>query len=219
MKSNTKGQRSRRHKPRFGTPEYVVAHKRKRRIIRDEMTKRDGVLSIIQEKAAVMLASGEYTRGQVAKEIGVTKASIDNWRMHDPLFVERMKVETRIMAGKFLEEGLALKGKRIQVLTNMYERIMDAIEARGNSMPRVPGGSTGLVSRTFKSLGSGDNAETVEEHEIDTATVREIRAILRDVAEELGQVSTKNEITGPGGAPLDPPVINVNFVAVKHSTA
>ena len=63
------------------------------------------------------------------------------------------------------------------------------IEERAESpdLADVPGGKTGLVTKTLKGIGSGDDFQVVEIYEVDTGTVKEIRALQEQVAEELGQ--------------------------------
>jgi hypothetical protein len=61
-------------------------------------------------------------------------------------------------------------------------------------LANVPGGKTGLVMKTLKGLGSGDNFKVVEEYEVDCATVREIRALQEQVAEEVGQRVSRTEM-------------------------
>jgi hypothetical protein len=58
----------------------------------------------------------------------------------------------------------------------------------------VPGGKTGLITKTLKGLGSGDNFNVIEEYEVDCATVREIRALQEQVAGEVGQRVSRAEM-------------------------
>lgn len=65
-------------------------------------------------------------------------------------------------------------------------------------MVGIPGGETGLLVRKYKNLGSGDNARTVEEYEVDTGLLAELRAHEKQAAEELGQWITKGDVTSKG---------------------
>jgi hypothetical protein len=63
-------------------------------------------------------------------------------------------------------------------------------------MQDVPGGRTGLLVRTIKSIGSGEKATTVEEFAVDTGLLREIRELELQVSKELGQFVEKHDVTG-----------------------
>ena len=52
-------------------------------------------------------------------------------------------------------------------------------------MKSVPGGSTGLVTPTWKQLGTGDQMQLVPEYRANTALSAEIRLTLKQVAREV----------------------------------
>lgn len=54
-------------------------------------------------------------------------------------------------------------------------------------MMKAAGGSTGLLVRKLKQIGSGENAELVEEFEVDTGLLKEMREHEKQAAQELGQ--------------------------------
>lgn len=78
---------------------------------------------------------------------------------------------------------------RMQRLNRRWEKGHEVIEARAAdpAMQNVPGGPTGLLVRTYKQIGVGRDAETVEEYAVDTATLRELREMEKQAAQELGQ--------------------------------
>jgi len=70
-----------------------------------------------------------------------------------------------------------------------HERLHQIIEERAADpvMQAAPGGSTGLLVRKLKQLGSGDSASIIEEYEVDTGLLTEARKLEEHAAKELGQ--------------------------------
>jgi hypothetical protein len=64
------------------------------------------------------------------------------------------------------------------------------------------GGSTGLLVRTEKVIGTGDKATKITEYAVDTALLKELRAHEQQAAQELGQWLEKKELSGPDGGPV-----------------
>ena len=54
-------------------------------------------------------------------------------------------------------------------------------------MKSVGGGATGLLTVTWKQFGAGEERLLIPEYRAGTALFAEIRAILKQVAQELGQ--------------------------------
>ena len=56
----------------------------------------------------------------------------------------------------------------------------------------APGADTGLLTRTQKRIGSGDSAVTVEEYQVDTGLLKELREHEKRGVQELGEWSEKS---------------------------
>ena len=71
------------------------------------------------------------------------------------------------------------------MLNEVHDKLLQVISERAldPDFADVPGGKTGLVVKNVKGIGRG----AIEVFEVDTATVRELRAVQQQVAEELGQ--------------------------------
>lgn len=81
-------------------------------------------------------------------------------------------------------------------------RVVIAERSAAKENQKVAGGSTGLLVRTVKMLGSGIYAKAVDEFAVDTGLLRELREHEMQASRELGQYAEKHEHSGPGGGPI-----------------
>lgn len=91
--------------------------------------------------------------------------------------------------------GIRSPASRVTALEDRWERMRRVILERATDpdMASVPGGKTGLLAITWKSIGSGPTAQVVREVKVDTALLSEIRATEEQAAQELGQWITRKE--------------------------
>jgi hypothetical protein len=91
-----------------------------------------------------------------------------------------------------------------------WDKMHAVIEQRAcdPTMDNIPGGSTGLLVRKLKQIGSGESAQVVEEYEVDTGLLGEIRKHEEHAANELGQWL---ERAGIAGNYVFAPVLSVTF--------
>jgi Terminase small subunit len=87
---------------------------------------------------------------------------------------------------------------RINRLDDLESRLWDVVADRSAAYANsdVIGGDSGLVVRTYKVVGGGENAQMVEEYQVDTGLIREIRALHEQAAKETGQWLEKHEHSG-----------------------
>lgn len=86
---------------------------------------------------------------------------------------------------KYVAEEIRTKAGRVQAIAERRQRLYDVIAARAADPDHadVPGHKTGLIAITMKALGT----RYVKEASVDTALLRELRAMEQQVAQELGQ--------------------------------
>ncbi|SRR6266478_9266922 len=152
-----------------------------------------------KEQAATLLAEDSLTIAQIAKKLHVTEKTIDRWKAEDE-FKKRVEANVGLFRVRCLEFGLARKEARIAELSELHRLTKEFISERGASpaMQTIPGGKTGLVAMQWKMLGSGEEAQAMQEYEADTGLMREFRATLEQIARELGQWEEKQEIKVTG---------------------
>lgn len=106
---------------------------------------------------------------------------------------------------EMMQEGLARKAVRIQKLESLCEKLDQVMKERSadESMQEVPGGKTGLIVREYKGLD-------LPVYKVDTAVIKEVRDLLKQIAIETGEWTEKKDVTSDG-KPLTPmqPTINV----------
>lgn len=160
-------------------------------------------LSANQIQAAQMLADGSFTVAEIAEQIGVKDRTIYRWQK-DPEFQSTLNRHRDVLEAAILQEGIARKAQRIKRYAERLAKLDQVIEERGNDrqMVNIPGGTTGLIVRQLKSIGVGAHNREVEEFVVDTGTLREIRELEKQAAQELGQWVDKGELTGRNGGAI-----------------
>jgi hypothetical protein len=190
----------------------------KRRKIRESIKKREAMVPQDQRRAiaAQLIVEGKLTRREIGEVVGVSARHLQNWAKK-PDFQEMIENARLVYSKRFLTEGLAQRGRRLLVLNQVHEKVLDAVTERANSddMQNVPGGTTGMVAKQIKGIGKGDDFAVIETYSIDTPVVKSILEIHNAVREELGENKQRLEMTGPDGQPLQPPQLQVQFIEVK----
>lgn len=95
-------------------------------------------------------------------------------------------------------KGIAAQQNRIDSYVSDFTlttQIM-AERAEDSDIAQGPGGKTGLIVRTIKGLGSGDNFTTVEEFAFDAALLTARQTLRRQIAEELGEWQDNLNLSG-----------------------
>ena len=146
------------------------------------------------EKAALLVAQGEITFKEIAAQLEINIDTLLEWRREQ---------EFKSLVGRYVDEalevvkgfGIAQLHNRVKSLQDRHRRLNAVIAERSASeeMQGVPGGSTGLIVRDVKVIGSGKDAERVDVYEVDTGTLAELRQIEMQAAKELGQWAERSE--------------------------
>ena len=159
----------------------------------------------IRLKAAQLVAEGELTAADIARKVGVGRATLFRW-MRQPKFQARVAQVREELGELTLRYSLALRGRRLLNLDQRHEALCEIVRERGASpeMRTVPGGRTGFIVRKVKRIGSGKSARVVEEYEFDAALARAFLDLEERAAREVGEW---------GEAPAPPPVPTDNNAA------
>lgn len=139
-----------------------------------------------KERAAELVAEEELTYDEIAHALGVGTATVRRWAAHAD-FRARVKRRSEEIGDAATRYAIARRLRRIKGYDDRRERMLRLIAERAAAHTDAPGGSTGLLVRTVKVVGGGENAERVEEYELDAALLRELRELEKQAAIEAGQ--------------------------------
>lgn len=156
--------------------------------------------------AAHLIAQGERSPTEIAEEVGVDRATLWRWRQH-PSFEARVAEELDAIRMALRHRAIALRERRVAALNQRWLALHSVIEARATDpkLAKAPGGKTGLLTRSLKSIGNGPGARTIEEFTLDTGLLKELRELEKQAAQELGQWIDKTAVqTEPTDGPIDP---------------
>ena len=154
-------------------------------------------------QAAQLVAEDELTDEQIAEKLEISRSTLARWKRNEKFQARVAKIADHF-AERALQHGIARKEKRVGVLAEVESKLRTVIAERAvdPELQTVAGGKTGLITKTVKGIGKGDDYQVVEVYEVDTAVLKEIRAIHEQVAEELGQRVKKHEMSGKDGGPI-----------------
>lgn len=159
-------------------------------------------LTTAQERAALLVAEDTLTDQQIAAACGVTDRTIWRWKKL-AVFLAAVDAHRTRWRDEIEQQGIANRKNRVDALNERWRLMRQVIEERAASRDEeAPGAGTGLLVRQIKSIGFGENNQTVEEYTVDTGLLKELRAHEEQAAKELGQWLEKHEHTGKDGESL-----------------
>jgi len=163
-----------------------------------------------RERAATLVAQDELTDQEIAEAVGIGRRTLATWK-RQPAFQERVQSLVAEFRELARQQALGTVEGRLKHYNDRHQRLANTIEQRAAAGGDAPGAETGLLVRTFKSVGSGPSAYTVEEWTVDTGLLREMRELEKQVAIEVGDWAEKKEHSGPNGGPIPIQSIEVVF--------
>jgi len=114
------------------------------------------------------------------------------WQEHLELIAEEQRQA-------IIARGIIEKQNRLDAYNDLFNRSYQVINARADDISMQGAGSnTGLMVRTYKAT----KLDVYEEYAVDTALIREMRELAKQTAQEMGQWTEKQELTGKDGGPI-----------------
>jgi hypothetical protein len=154
----------------------------------------------LREKAALLVAEDKLTDAKIGAACDVTERTIERWKRH-PDFKARVAEHVEAYRATIRARGIAILENRVDALQDRWERMKGVIAARAEEHASIPGGESGLLVRTVRGVGSGEDFELVELYAVDTGLLRELREHEKQAAQELGQWTERKDLT-TGGEPI-----------------
>lgn len=159
-----------------------------------------------RDQAAIDAAADVLSDTEIAAKAGVSRQAYTGWKAH-PEFQARV-AEIIAEANRRLEkQAIRHKTQRVAAQHDRWVRMQQVIAERADDheWSHVPGWSTGLLVHRQKQIGGGRDAQIVDEFEVDTGLLAEMRNTEKQAAQELGQWTegkTTHEHTGVNGDPI-----------------
>lgn len=156
-----------------------------------------------KQQAAQLLAEDELTDVEIAQTVGISDRQMRNWK-HVPEFMDRVKEIIGELGDVVFRRAIGRRSRRLLCQENRWLAMQRVIRERAADpcMQNVPGGQTGLLVRTVKSIGAGTNFKEVEEYEFDAALVKAIADVEKQAAQECGQWTERHEHSGDQNNPI-----------------
>lgn len=145
-------------------------------------------LSEKQLKAAQLIVLKGMRRVAVCKRLKMSRSTIWEWEQQPEFRAEIARLLLEIER-RMLHLKIAVRAHRVYSLNNRWLALQQIVRERGENSEyaKVPGGKTGLLVKRLKVIGKGEDAQLVEEWEVDTGLLAELRACETQAAKELGQ--------------------------------
>lgn len=169
-----------------------------------------------KEAAVLCVAEGEQSDTAIAEQAGVTDRQLRCWK-ENPEFMARVQELERDLSDVAARFAVAKRRRRVAALDERWHALQRIITERAEKysadpeLMDVPGGKTGLLVRTVKSIGGGMSAREVEEFAVDTGLLKQLLDVEKQAAIEAGQWAEKRELSGPDGQSL-PPVTVIEII-------
>lgn len=148
-----------------------------------------------RELAAQLLADGRLSDWEIAEKCGICRATLYNWRQA-PAFAQRVAEHLAVFRDEVHRRGLASRDRRVRRQNDHWNRLQTVIENRAEEYARAldkhradPKGNPPIHPAALTGL----LVWTEDGWEVDTALLKELRALEQHAAKELGQWSEKHE--------------------------
>jgi hypothetical protein len=152
-----------------------------------------------REYAAELLAESLLSYKEICAKVKCSTVALRNWRNTEEFKkrVDDLAAELRL---EIRNKGIAILENRVMSYNDRWQRMQRVITERAadKQFQGVPGGETGLLCHKVKSIGSGEFATMVDEYEVDTGLLKEMREHEEQAAKELGQWQDKGDLKDDG---------------------
>lgn len=174
-----------------------------------------------REEAATLVAEDRLSDREIAKRLGINVVTLERWKLR-PEFRLLVADERDRLTAEMRRIHVADKQARIDGMVGRHKQLLAVILARAAAYAgQAPGSDTGLLARKVsivKVYDAGDESEAdepgvlysakkfheVAEFALDRPLLAELREIEAAIAKELGQITTKSDlsVTGKDGGPI-----------------
>jgi replicative DNA helicase len=144
--------------------------------------------------AIVTMACDEgLSNTQIGKKVGFPPSTIRMW-LSRPDYKEAIREYYEILEEETFRLAAIHRANRLRKLQEVLDKMDIVMAERAKAYENVNiGGKSGLLVKQVKTVGSGPNAYDVAEYVYDSALVRDILSIHKQIAQEKGEWSERKE--------------------------
>jgi hypothetical protein len=158
----------------------------------------------VATEAAELIAEGRLTREQIANKLDIDRRTLSRWLLN-PEFRDRVNEHRRAFREAIRLRGIGNVEARLSALQDRWDRANEVIQERAADpeMARIPGGTTGLLTRSTRTRTRKLKDGTVftreqEDIRVDVALLKELREIEEQAAREVGDRRKPCGLTSTG---------------------
>lgn len=128
----------------------------------------------------------------IGEKLGFPPQTIRMW-LQRPDYKDAIKLYYSILEEETYRQAGTIRAKRIQILQDQLDSLLELKRQRAAAYSHIEtGGSTGNLVKEVKTVGTGPNAYDVAEYKYDSAVVRDIAMLTKQIAQEKGEWSEKS---------------------------
>ena len=114
-----------------------------------------------------------------------------DWQERAAAWDRQVEAYKREQARQTLREGLALDHHRVDRLKSLFDRLEEELEE-----------GEALWLDDVKQIGKGEGMRVVDIRRYNSSLISDLRGVLDDLAQETGGRVKRQEVSGPGGGPV-----------------
>ena len=158
-------------------------------------------------QTAHLVADGYFTIDEICQRMSITLYRLQRWKKTAE-FARCVDQLREAFGDECQRLALGRRIRRVEALIGRWQKLDDVIAARAARVAEAtaatpqrgqpaPGAHTGLMARSLRGLGSGDNFRVIVEYKVDIELLKEMREIEKQIAIEVGQWSERREHSIP----------------------
>ncbi|MDP9364927.1 MAG: helix-turn-helix domain-containing protein [Chloroflexota bacterium] len=168
------------------------------------------VLSEAKRRAVVLIAEGGKSYQAVADELGITRECLWRWRK-EPQFAAALDDLRALLEEETRAYAVANRHDLLEGLTERRARLLRIVAEREeyhrDHQTLHPGATSGYLAKSYKVVGTGAYATTVEEWAVDAPLVKSLNETEKQGAVLAGIWTEKSQVEADIGIHAGPPTV------------
>lgn len=146
---------------------------------------------LYRAEVVLMACDQGMNNSAIGEKLGFPPQTIRMW-LERPEYKEAIKEYYAILEEETYRQSASIRAKRIQILQDQLDSLLELKAQRAKAYSHIEtGGNTGNLVKEIKTVGTGPNAYDVAEYKYDSAVVRDIAMLTKQIAQEKGEWSDR----------------------------